>query len=167
MKVVNALFYISLVIASTILFFGFSQSQITIGLVFVTFVGVFWALRHWKSWILLKNSSLFMFLLVVLFGVWNQVNGIWLLGGVIFSIISWDIERFLAKIQKVDRVLNEDLFVTKYLWRIGIVEILCLILGGVSLGINLEISFGWTLLLGILLVFSMSKVVGFLRKPGH
>jgi hypothetical protein len=165
MNRVATLFYVSLAIATAAISVGFGQIQFPMGVIVTIIIGVIWASRHWRFSFWSPHFVFVLFIVVTVSGVMLGMSGFFLLLAVTFSLICWDVDCFLTRIQQVDRVLDDNKIVMKYLMRLGIVVLIWFVLGVVALNMNFEFRFIWVLLLGLLLLFGLSGAIGYLRRP--
>jgi hypothetical protein len=80
------------------------------------------------------------------------------------ALISWDLHYFRQRLAKVDHIEAEGALVKEHLQRLFVVVGLGVAAGGLALLIRVSYGAGILFLLGLILVFGLSRAVSYLRK---
>jgi hypothetical protein len=118
--------------------------------------------RHGLKW--LSSLELSLFVGMAIYGLWLKLAPGLMLVGMVASLVVWDLESFLQRMEDAERVDQRDALEQKYLRRLLIVagSGALLAVGGLSLDLNF--SFGSALLLSLLAVVGLSWTIRFLRR---
>ncbi len=163
MKLLQQVFYSSLAVAALSLGIGFGSKGLFGFVVLPLLIASFWALSHWRSWAWGNPLSFGLYCLVIAVGVWQGVSVVWLLLGIASSIVSWDLSHLIAKGKGVDKIIDQVGMMKRHFLRLGWVLVIGLGLCLLALNLHLTITFGWTLILGLLMFLALSRVIRFLR----
>ncbi len=127
-------------------------------------LGAFWAISHWREWSWGGLLSFGLFCLMIAFGVWRGVGVLWLLVGIAATIVAWDMARWIAQAKRAGRIIGGDKLIRHHLLRLGGVLVIGLGLSTLALNLKLAFTFGWALILGLLMILALSRVISFLRE---
>jgi thiosulfate reductase cytochrome b subunit len=84
-----------------------------------------------------------------------------MLVGTLAALAAWDLDHFERRLRTAQRVEAQGALIRAHLRRLSIVAGLGLTLGGIALSVQVEITFGWALLLGLLAFLALSGVIAF------
>jgi hypothetical protein len=160
----TSIFYI---ITSTALFsfvIGFTLSPYPGLAALVAPLGIMWilALRRDKPWI--KNSVLLLMILITILAASLGVDQFLLLINSTLTLAAWDLLYLHTTLTRTENILNESVLINTHLIRLTIVCALGFFLALISFFLELEISFGWALFLGLLLIIFLSRTIGLTRQ---
>lgn len=140
------------IVSSTGLVAGafWSQAPTPIGAVVCLMVGGLWLVNALR---LNHRLDPFLGLLSVtglaIWGVFLGLNGTALTIAVVLAIAAWDVERFVCRLERFERVEVEGELELDYLKRLGVVGTIALGLSLVGIHLELTLSFGAALSTGI------------------
>ena len=89
---------------------------------------------------------------------------IFLLTGVVFSIGAWDLDHFLQRLNRADRVELVSGLGREHLRRLLLVEAVGLLIGLAALNFQTRVGFWFEALLVFLVVIGISRIVARVRK---
>jgi hypothetical protein len=125
-------------------------------------IGIFVVAALHQSWRWGPSAGLFLFILLA--GIHRGLGEIWLSISIIAVLMAWDLAHFLLRFLPIMDVIDQiDVMEGNHLKRLFWVVGLSVILLGAAQLIRLNLSFGWVLLLGLLLIVSLSRVIALLR----
>jgi hypothetical protein len=155
---------ISTILATLGLALGYAAGQLWAGAALIVVLGVFWLLgrRGGRGWV--ASMGMTCFVGAAALGIWWQLPASAMLAGAVAALAAWDLDDFVQRMQGTDHVVDEDGMARSHLRRLLIVGGVGLLLGGVALGIQIELSFGWALLLGASAILGLSRARGFARR---
>jgi hypothetical protein len=78
-----------------------------------------------------------------------------MLAGVVAALAAWDLDHFAQRLRGAGRVVGEAELVQAHMLRLLPIVLIGLLLGAVGLGLQIELRFGWALLLGALAVLGL------------
>lgn len=87
-----------------------------------------------------------------------------LLTGVALTLFAWTLGNVEQRLTAVDDIRDESELIKKHVQWVGGVIGLGWIFGMVALNVQLSLTFGWALLLGIMVVFALSRFVRRLQQ---
>jgi hypothetical protein len=158
----------SVAIAVLLVGIAFSLTQIWSGLPLSILVGALWLAgdHTGRSW--LAAVALVSLVLVTAVGGILGVSAALLLTAIALALFAWTMGNVSRPLTAVTDVRREpDLIKTHARWAGGIIG-LGWLLGLIALNLQLTLTFGWGLLLGIVVVFTTSRFVRRLqREPGE
>lgn len=130
--------------------------------VWIALSGLWWlGRRHWK-WT--GSVLLFIYVMAAVVGLWANFGAAWMLAGTVVALVAWDLDHFTEQIQGVDRVVQKRTLVRTHLRRLALVSGAGLLLGGVALLVQIQLSLGVALLLGLLAVIGLRQFLAALRR---
>lgn len=160
---------IAAVAAALTLALAYLLGSIWTGAVPLVVLGLLWLLeqlkvahagRVWSSLLLLLH------LIAAALGIWLELNGPLLLGGVVLALIAWDLEHFVLRVQSAPPLPVHQKLAQQHLGRLLAVAATGLSLGLVALLVEIDLTFALALLFGLLLFLALAQVVTFLRRSG-
>jgi hypothetical protein len=155
--------FISIGLATLGLTLGYSLSSLWLWTPLIVVMGLLWLVGQWRDWDGWASVGLIFSVVVAAGGVWHSAAAGWLLGGTVAALIAWDLDHFSQHLKHAGHVENAAELKRTHLRRLLVVGSLGLLLAGVALSIQLELNFGWALLLGLLAILSLSWLIGFTR----
>ncbi len=164
MKLAVWLFYFSLGISSLSFGIGFISSGSPGFSVSAFVLGGFWALAHRRAWTWADRLSFATFCLIMAAGAWQGVGELWLSIGIAAALISWDSSHLITRANQVDRIDHQEGVIRRHLLRLGWVLIIGLGLCLLALNLHLAYTFGWALILALVMILALSRVISFLRE---
>ncbi len=164
MKLLQQVFYSSLAVTALSLAIGFVTNGLTGYVVLPLLIASFWALSQWRTWAWGNPLSFGFYCLVIAVGVWQDVSVVWLLLGIASSIVSWDLSHLIARGKRVEKIIDQGEMIKRHFLRLGGVLVIGLGLCLLALNLHLTITFGWALILGLLMFLALSRVISFLRS---
>lgn len=168
MKRLQGLFYVSLALGVASLTMGLLVSRKLPWVLSLVplLLGLFWGLAHWRRrWDIRLSRLSFIIMWIFLLGAaWKGLELGWLLLGMIGLIMAWDLARMLKLASGVDRIQDEGHFLQRYFLRLGGLLFLGVGLCFLALNLQFDYSFGWGVILGLVLIAALSRVVSFLRS---
>ncbi len=130
----------------------------------VVILGLLWLAgqRYDRGW--MADWGMIGFVAAAGYGVWLRLPAFWMLAGIVAALVAWDLERFSQHLRSMERVDGADELIRSHLQRLLAVAGVGLLLGGVALGIEVDLNFGWAFLLGLLAILGLSQAIGFMRQ---
>ncbi len=127
-------------------------------------LGVIWLFSVWRNFQELISTGLIVFIGVAAWGIYQELSTIWMLIAVVVSLVAWDLARFSQRIAYAEPFAEGAVVQQAHLQRLAMVGGLGLLLGGLALGLQFQLNFGWAVLLGLVMVISLAWVVGRIRR---
>ena len=150
----------TIIIATLSLALGYAVSPLWLGNVVVIGLGLIWLVgpRHRLSW--LTDLGFISLTTMAAFGVWGALSASWMLLGVVAALMAWDLDRFSRRLAEAMQPEREAQLWRSHLRRLLPVAGLGLLLGGVAMSAELELSLSWAILLGLLVLIGLSRTIG-------
>jgi len=83
----------------------------------------------------------------------------WMLIGVVAALAAWDLGHFGVRLRAAGAILPPAELTRAHLRQLAIVIAAGLLLGGIALGIQVELTFGWALLAAALAIIGLSRLI--------
>jgi hypothetical protein len=158
---------ISIGLATLSLALGYGLSSLWAWTPLLVIIGLLWLVGQRYDWAGWPSVGLICFVGAAAWGVWGGAAVGWLLGGTIAALVAWDLAHFSQRLKYGGQVENIAELKRTHLRRLLVVAGLGLLLGGVALSIQIELNFGWALLLGLLAILSLSWIISLTRDKSR
>jgi hypothetical protein len=122
-------------------------------------LGAFWLAGLWRGWQGTDALGLLGLVAIAGAGVWLGLAPALMLAGVVAALAGWDLDRFAQRLRRAEHVVGEIELARAHLRRLLVVAGIGLGLGGVTLVLQMALSFGWALLLGMLAILGLSRAI--------
>jgi hypothetical protein len=121
-------------------------------------IGLLWLAGDWRSWDWAADVCLAGWVSLAAFGTWQALPAGWMLIGVVAALAAWDLGHFAVRLRSAGAIPPAEL-TRAHLRQLAIVAAAGLLLGGIALGIRVELTFGWALLTAVLAVIGLSRLM--------
>ena len=158
---------IGVVLAILALSIGYVSNAIWIGAGINLAIGLLWLAGHWRGWDWTADFGLVCCVGLAAFGIWSELPAVWMLVGTVAALAAWDLDHFAERLRSVGNVVGQAELTRSHLVRLLIVGAAGLLLGGIALGVPLELSFGWSVFAGVLAILSLRGLIGLLKREGE
>ena len=150
--------------ATVALIIGFVSVSNPSGVIIVTFICGLWLISSYNSWKWGNPLGFVGYITIAALGTWLEVNLIWLLIGFTGALIGWNLSELISQGNIADRLDNLVQLERVHLIRLTLISVIGIPLSLLATAINIEITFAWALLLGIILVFALGRTIGYLKN---
>jgi hypothetical protein len=113
----------------------------------------------WMSWLMVA-----LFAGAAAFGALLELSPLPLVIGLIAALSAWDLGEFDRQLQRADAVEGEHVLKRRHLRRLLVVDGLGLLCAMVALAVQVRLSFGLALVLGLIALVGLSRAIRFLRR---
>lgn len=164
MKLTNRGVEVAISLASIMLAIGYIQGGLVLGAFFAVALGGLWYIGHALKWRYLASFELTVFFGLAAVGTFFDINFIWLLVGMGSALAAWDLDQFS---QRMERFPIEESFLKleqNHFRRLLVILIPGTILAAVVPTIQIELTFTWALILGLIAIYGLSQTVKYLRR---
>jgi hypothetical protein len=127
-------------------------------------LGGLWLFGYWRGWAWMAPLGLVGFVGLSAIGLWLDLEAGWMVAGLVAALCAWDLQHFALGLQRVGRVEDGRALEQRHLLRLLAVAGLGLVLAVVALTIEIRLTFFQALLLGLLVIWGLSRGIGFLRR---
>lgn len=127
-------------------------------------LGGLWVLGYWRGWVWMASLGLVGFAGFSAIGLRLDLDAGWMVAGLVAALCAWDLHHFALSLQRVGRVEDGRALEQRHLLRLLAVGGLALVLAVVALRIEIRLTFFQALLLGLLVVWGLSRGISFLRR---
>lgn len=155
---------ISIILATLALGLGYGLNLHWMPALLIAGLGILWLVGQWRRWAWTTTFGLVSFIGLAAGGIWRALPPIWMLIGTVAALAAWDLARFLQRMEQVEQVGDRSTLSRAHLQRLLVVTGLGLLPGGLAAGAQLKLNFGWAVLLGFLMVVSLSWVIGSIKR---
>ena len=150
---------ISIGFATLLLALGYALNAAWLEVFLLLLIGCLWLAGYGRGWTWPASLSFSLFTGLAAWGVYQGLATGWLLGGLVAALVAWDLDHFAQRLRQAGHVAGEAELKQAHLRRLLIVAGLGLLLGGLALSFQIELNFGWALLLGLLVILGLSWVI--------
>jgi hypothetical protein len=126
-------------------------------------LGACWLIGEHLDWRWTNALGLICFLGAAIVGIWSGITVPLLLFSTTAALVAWDLLRFAQRLRTAVQVEGGDVLMRAHVQRLLVIAAVGLLLGGISQGVQLELSFSGALLLGGLAILGLSRAVGFIQ----
>ena len=159
MRQVVVLSYSCLGLAVLMLVLGFfGRGYWPLSLVILALL-TFWVLGFRWSWGWAITSCMVGFNLTVAVGFWMDIEYVWLVFSMILLLAAWDLQCFAWRLGAAERIKGEKELINSHIKRLLIIMGVGLLLVGTALWMQVRISFGIAVFLGLLVILAMRQLI--------
>jgi hypothetical protein len=155
---------VSIGIATLLLALAYAMGGRWIGTATSVALGCLWLVGLWRGWTGMEALGLIGAVGIAALGVWFALSTPVLLAGVVAALVAWDLDRFVRRTRNAGHVAEAAALTRAHLQWLLVVAGLGLALGAVAAGIQVPLSFGWALLLGMVVILGMSRAIRSLTR---
>ena len=130
-------------------------------------LGLLWLVGQWRAWSWLDSPMLVTFAALAGLGVFLRVSPFLMLFSLVSSLAAWDLSQAGYRFRQANHITDEALLQRTHLRRLGTVAVLGLLLGSLTLSLQLQLNLGWAIGLGALVIIGLSRVVRGVRREGE
>ena len=130
-------------------------------------IGLLWLAGQWRGANWVADACLAGWVGLAAVGAWQGLAGGWMLLSVVAALAAWDLAHFAERLRGAGHVASRAELTRAHLTRLAIVAGIGFLLGGIALGVRLELTFGWALLVAALAIYSLSRLLGAGRGGDH
>ena len=135
-------------------------------------VGALWLFGSRRNWRWIGSFSLVLFVGGAGVGLWaglaaGSLVGLragWMLLGTVAALSAWDLNHFARRLAYIQHVEDRSELERQHLRRLLLVDGLSVSLASIPLAVSTEFGLSIALLLGLLVIGSLSRVVSFMRR---
>ena len=158
------IFIITIIIATLTLALGYALIPVWLGAIIVVTLGLVWLVGQQRRMDWLNDLSFALFTVAAAFGVWWGAPAGWMLAGAAAALAAWDLARFDRRLAQVEQIAGEGQLRRDHLRRLLAAAGLGLGFGALALSLQFELSIGWAILLGLLVVIVLSRIIQVARR---
>jgi hypothetical protein len=147
-------------LATLALALGYAGQALWAGAGLCIAIGLLWLGGQWRGADWVADPCLAGWVGLAAFGAWQGLAAGVMLLGVGAALAAWDLGHFAERLQRAGRVAQRSELTRAHLRQLAIVEMIGALLGAIALGLRLELTFGWALLLAGLAIYSLSRLIG-------
>lgn len=167
MSMISRLWYINLGCATAALVAGYALGGLWIWVPLILCLPILGLLGQLRGWKWTPSLEFLFFAGLAASGLWLKLAPGLMLLGMIAALTAWDLESFLQRLEEAGKIEHRDDLERKHLIRLLIVGGSSALLAVSVLSIDMNFSFGLTLLLGLLAVVGLSRTIGYLRRESN
>ncbi len=123
-------------------------------------IGLLWLAGDWRIWDWTADACLAAWVGLAAFGSWQGLPAGWMLIGVVAALTAWDLAHFAVRLRGAGALPPPAELTRAHLRQLAIVAAAGLLLGGIALGIRVELTFGWAILAASLAIIGLSRLIG-------
>jgi hypothetical protein len=158
---------ITIIVATLALAGGYSLEKRWFFTLGIAVLGLAWLWAQQRDWHWLTSPALFSFITLAAIAVQQGLSVAWMLLGVIGGLVAWDLGRFAQRLGQTPNVYDISTIEQIHFRRLLLVAGAALFLGLATLKLHVSLNFGWAIFLSLLMVLSLSLVVGLIRRSGE
>jgi hypothetical protein len=154
----------AIIITTLILALGYALISLWPGVIVIAILGLVWLVGQQRRVGWLHDFGFALFVVVAAVGVWWGAPAGWMLAGTVATVATWDLARFDRRLAQVEQITGEGRLRRDHLRRLLAAAGLGLGFGALALSLQFELSMGWVILLGLLVVVGLSRIVQVARR---
>lgn len=159
---------ISIVVATFVLALNYVTAGQWILALTILALGLLWLLSEERNWTRFTALALVLFISLAAWGIRLELAPIWMVLSITATLMAWDLARFSQRLwrtqpSRADLLSLQQTHFRRLLMAAGS----GLFLAGGTLVIEIGLTFGWALCLGLLMAISLSWVVGFIKRTSE
>lgn len=164
MKMLRALIYIGIGFTTAGMWMAFNSGKWPEISYLSIVLGGFWVIAQWRRWG--GASNLIFAVNAILFGfaALSPLPLVWLSISLTGMVLAWDIGRWMQIMENAPHISNGTQLIRNHLIRLGGVLVIGLSLSLLAMNLDFSLSFEWVLILVFMMVFLLSRVVGYMRR---
>jgi hypothetical protein len=155
---------VSIVVAAGALAAGYSLDGLWVAAPAIVCLGILWLAGHWRGWKWTAPLGLAGCTLLAAGGLWFNLGKGWMLVGLVAALAAWDLDYFLQRLRSVAQVKGAPDLERHHLFRLLVVVSLGLLLPVLALQVQVRLSLGVLMLLGLVAVLGLSQALRFLGR---
>src|SRR4051812_22641975 len=145
-------------LATLALAFGYANQALW-GVGSAVAIGLLWQIGDWRGWNWAADVCLAGWVALAAFGAWQELTAGWMLIGVVAALGAWDLAHFATRLRDAGTRPPPTDLARAHLRQLAVVAAAGLLLGGIALGIRVELAFGWAILAGALAIIGLSRLL--------
>jgi hypothetical protein len=130
----------------------------------ILLLGALWILGQRADWRWLSWLMMILFAITAAVGILLDLTPVLLVVGLIAALSAWDLDEFAHQLRCVDVVEQEQALRRRHLRRLLAADGFGLLFAILALSIQVNLSFGLGVVLGLLALIGLSRAIGFLRR---
>jgi hypothetical protein len=156
-----------IVVASVALLLGYALGGLGLWAAAALLVGGFWLLGVHRSWRWSASVNLALLVAMAAAGVALGSAPGWMLVGLVAALMAWDLCHFLSLLHSAQQVVAIERLEQDHLRRLAIAAGLGLVLAALALLVRNRLGFWAVVLLGLVGLWSLSRVVAYFRTESE
>ncbi|MFC2023254.1 hypothetical protein ACFLT5_00785 [Chloroflexota bacterium] len=129
-------------------------------------LGGLWYLGQRRGWDWVSSLGLMLSAAAATAGLYLGLAPGWMLLGVVGALTAWDLHGLERSLEEVRLVEGTRDLERRHLYRLLVVDLLGLLVAGVALEIEVRLSFGLVMVMGLLVMVGMAQLIRLLRGDG-
>lgn len=158
---------ICILVATLPLAAGYFQVNLPPVTIVCLLAGFIWLISLWQRVDWAASVGLLVVACAAMLGVWLGLSPLLLAISLLSGLLAWDLSDFSNRLRRAACADDLSLLVKRHLLRLGGLGGLSLILMIVALFVHVRISFGWLLLIAIVLIFGLLQLARHLRQSSQ
>ncbi len=155
---------ISIILAASALAVACGLGGLWIPLAAVLVMGALWVLGERAGWRCIAWLMVVLFAGAAAVGALLYLNHILLLIGLIAALSAWDFDYLARQLDRVDAVEHASAMKRRHLLRLLVVNGLGVLFAVLALLVEVRLSFGLALVLGLIALLGLSRALRFFRR---
>ena len=159
--------WLNLILATFFFGIGYGRQEIWYMLAIVCAIILLWIVSGIRNWFWVTTIAFILHTIVAAAGFFLSVESFWLILGLMFALFAWDLASLTQRLTYAGSVQNQKTFLVLHFRRLVVTGGLGVILAVLALNFNLQFSFGWLVLLGLLVVLGMSYAIRYILRTSQ
>jgi len=143
---------------------GFMKAGFDLFAYWVLVFGAIWLFTQWRGWSGFSSPALFIVIFASAFGLWFELPPGWMFSAAIFALFAWDITDFRRRISFYSAEDDIRGMERRHIARVSLLSLAGLLLASLTMILRVQFSFEWGALLVIVILLSLSQLVGWFKK---
>ncbi|MEA3441339.1 MAG: hypothetical protein U9R58_13765 [Chloroflexota bacterium] len=159
--------WLNLIVATVFFGIGYGCQEIWYMLTIVCAIILLWIVAGVRNWFWVTTIAFILHTIIAAAGFFLSVESFWLILGLMFALFAWDLTSLTQRLSCARRVESQNKFFALHIRRLVVTGGLGVILAVLALNFNLQFSFGWLVLLGLLSVLGISYTIRYILRTSQ
>ena len=159
--------WLNLILATIFFGIGYGRQEIWYMLAIVCAIILLWIVAGVRNWFWVTTVAFILHTIVAAAGFFLSVESFWLILGLMFALFAWDLASLTQRLSCAGHIESHNKFFALHFRRLVVTGGLGVILAVLALNFNLQFSFGWLVLLGLLSVLGISYAIRYILRTSQ
>lgn len=139
--------------------FGFANIEYLLPGILILILGVAWIYAQWTGVEWSSMAGLIGAGLIGSGGILLGSHSVWMLAGILFSLLAWDLTGFQTRLSFASTVSDANLLERKHLQHLGSLIAITIVLYMITVFVQIELGLWWLILLAFAMTFGLIQLL--------
>lgn len=167
MRAARILTYVGIVLGSALLGIGFAIDDAVRWIAPAAATALLWLVGEWRGWGWATMAGFVLLVGLAATGMLMGHSAVWMGITVMVGVCAWSLGDFTRRVSLLAREKDHSPLLRRFLSRLLFLAGVSVALGAIALTIHIRLTFLLAILLGILVIYGLSRVIGAWRSVGY